>query len=332
MNSVLKTGLYAAGNLFGGNLFFKLKNRQQFRILAYHGVDPVQDPVANYDGFQVHPDRFREQLTCLSRHYSVVPFDLIIQCIQEDRYLPPDSVVLTFDDGYLNNLEIAAPILQEFRMPATFFVTTGFVTGTHVPWWYSLRYMIRETEADEFTLHGFTFRIRNDADRFAAIRRMEQILRLKNMNEVKEAMQHLRQQMKVDNLQVTYPFMKISQVKELVAHGFDVQPHTVSHVSLAHESWDRVEEEVDLSVMTLQEWTGRSPTCFAYPYGGFENLGGHVVRAVLNRKNIQAAVTTIEGFNDHHTNTLMYHRLNVTQNHSLPRFKALLSGMKGMRA
>lgn len=94
------------------------------RILMYHRVDRLD----GYDQLTVTPERFREQMRILAEHYRVIPLSLAL----EELALgcpTPHTVVLTFDDGYRDNLVHALPVLKEFGLSATVFVTTGFAAG-----------------------------------------------------------------------------------------------------------------------------------------------------------------------------------------------------------
>jgi len=65
----------------------------------------------------------------------VLRMDEFLQYRREHRLPPPRSVVITFDDGYLDNFEVAAPILTRLALPATFFVVTRYMSTDTVAWW-----------------------------------------------------------------------------------------------------------------------------------------------------------------------------------------------------
>ncbi|MFZ5892887.1 MAG: polysaccharide deacetylase family protein [Myxococcota bacterium] len=99
--------------------------RPSVRILMYHRVTRLP----KYDQLTVTPERFDEQLTALKANYRVVS---LAQALNELEGGPPQAptVVVTFDDGYRDNLEHALPILQRHNIPATIFVTARFSDGT----------------------------------------------------------------------------------------------------------------------------------------------------------------------------------------------------------
>lgn len=98
--------------------------RPGLRILMYHRVARLD----RYDQLTVSPARFAQQMQELAR-YRVVSLDAGLQALQSGR-LREALFAVTFDDGYLDNLAEALPVLQHYRIPATIFVTTRFCDQT----------------------------------------------------------------------------------------------------------------------------------------------------------------------------------------------------------
>jgi peptidoglycan/xylan/chitin deacetylase (PgdA/CDA1 family) len=70
----------------------------------------------------------------LSSHIQVVPLSFILEKLRNGDPFRQE-LAITFDDGYMDNYELAAPILKTFHLPATFFITTQFIGSDFVPWW-----------------------------------------------------------------------------------------------------------------------------------------------------------------------------------------------------
>ena len=129
-------------------------------VLALHRVD---DAFAG-DGLTLSADQFDTYCRYLSDHFDVVPFDEIVSRLAEGRGLD-GHVAITFDDGYRDNHEVAAPILEKHGLPATFFVTTGFIESEVVaPWdaslspapaWMSWD-QVRSLKSSGFSIGGHT--------------------------------------------------------------------------------------------------------------------------------------------------------------------------------
>jgi peptidoglycan/xylan/chitin deacetylase (PgdA/CDA1 family) len=118
-------------------------------ILMYHRVDePPWDPW----GLCIPPALFRDQLRELRRRRTIVSMEQLADGLQAGN-VPPKATALTFDDGYADNIRIAAPILEEFGAPATFFLTSGFVSGGERFWWDELaRIVLGGRAAADFAL------------------------------------------------------------------------------------------------------------------------------------------------------------------------------------
>lgn len=87
-------------------------------VLVYHTIDEVKgQPICPE---MISPERFEQQLQWLSRCHRVTP---LIETLSSKR----NSVALTFDDGYRDNLTAALPLLEKYSMPATIFMVAGFV-------------------------------------------------------------------------------------------------------------------------------------------------------------------------------------------------------------
>ena len=94
------------------------------RILMYHRVDQLP----GYDQLTVTPQVFSRQMTWLARRRRVVSLSQALDELERGD-VRRGTVVITFDDGYLDNLQHALPVLTEHGLPATVFVTTGFANG-----------------------------------------------------------------------------------------------------------------------------------------------------------------------------------------------------------
>jgi glycosyltransferase involved in cell wall biosynthesis/peptidoglycan/xylan/chitin deacetylase (PgdA/CDA1 family) len=98
-------------------------------VLLYHAVGNHGEPASR---FVVPARRFERQLRWLRRRgYTVLGLDEYVRHRIEHRLPPPRSVVLTFDDGYADNAELAHPLLRRFAAPATVFAVSGRMGGTN---------------------------------------------------------------------------------------------------------------------------------------------------------------------------------------------------------
>jgi len=118
------------GRVAGFTGAYERRFRSQMTIVAFHRVndrlvgDPLTCSTAKFEAF----------CNFFRAHFSVVPLAQQVAGCQAGNDLG-GTLSITFDDGYLDNIEIAAPILRRLRLPATFFVTTGFIGSQFTPPW-----------------------------------------------------------------------------------------------------------------------------------------------------------------------------------------------------
>ncbi|MGH7415890.1 MAG: polysaccharide deacetylase family protein [Candidatus Rokuibacteriota bacterium] len=129
----LKAAFYRVGLDLGPiaarNAWLRRRRRSRYTVLLYHRVNDVAQ-----DNLTTSVDRFIEHLGTLKGRYPVVSLSAMLEASRTGHYLGPNVVAITFDDGYADNCEIAAPILEHFGLPATFFVSAGLVdTATPFP-------------------------------------------------------------------------------------------------------------------------------------------------------------------------------------------------------
>jgi peptidoglycan/xylan/chitin deacetylase (PgdA/CDA1 family) len=128
MKSALKR--LAGGGLFAARLdTLLLRNRAV--VVAFHRVQPTVD---RDDGLTVDVRTFERHCRFFRRRFRVVPLRQIVRKLERGERLRRE-LAITFDDGYRDNYEWAAPVLQKLGLPATFFVVTDWMGTDIVPWW-----------------------------------------------------------------------------------------------------------------------------------------------------------------------------------------------------
>jgi peptidoglycan/xylan/chitin deacetylase (PgdA/CDA1 family) len=262
--------------------------------LIFHRVLPEPDPLFPEE---MHAQRFGDICRWLASWFNVLPLDEAIDRLYLGS-LPPRSLALTFDDGYADNAEVAAPLLRRHQLPCTFFVATGFLDGgcmwndiviqavRHAPGPQLQAGTVQGVELGSHSLDGWAAR-RTALDAIIArVKYLEPAHRLDVVRALAEA---------VGAPPARSEMMRSNQVAELARLGFGIGGHTVNHPILA-----RLDERAALSEMTegrerLRAITGRPVTLFAYPNGkpGTDYQAATVQLA--RRCGFQAAVSTAWG-------------------------------------
>lgn len=275
-------------------------------VLMYHRVADLQtDPQL----LAVSPTHFEEQLQVL-REYAR-PLRLSEVCDKlEAGTLPNRSVVLTFDDGYADNLHCARPLLARYDVPATLFVTAGHVGSDRELWWDQLDRLLLQpgTLPDHLRLHldGSTYhweagdaaaytdidfrryrdwhieRADDPTPRHRLYRDLYHRLHSLDAANRRRAMHDLRVWANADA--VGRPTHRLLSLEELASVAGDevieVGAHTLTHPPLATLSDDEQQKEIVGSKRMLEAVVGRTVAGFAYPHGSLTAETVAHVRAV----------------------------------------------------
>src|SRR5215212_5224770 len=114
------------------------RNDQRTLILLYHRVAKLHSDLWS---LAVTPEHFAEHLEVLRQYAHPIRLQHLPQALS-DGNIPNRSVVVTFDDGYADNLHSAKPLLKRYDIPATFFLTTGYVGKEREFWWHELERLL----------------------------------------------------------------------------------------------------------------------------------------------------------------------------------------------
>ncbi len=236
--------------------------RASLLVLIYHRVLAQPDPLLPSE-----PDaaRFAAHMDLLASLFNVLPLTEAATRLRQGS-LPARAACITFDDGYTNNLDVALPILAARKLPATVFVSTGFIGGGRM-WNDTLIEAVRAAsgELDLQSLDLGVYPLPDMAARRAAIDAL--IGKLKYL----EPSQRLH---KVEEIAgragVTLPgnlMMSDSQIRSLHRGGVEIGAHTINHPILARLDDDQSRREILDSKKVLEDITGAAVTSFAYPNG-----------------------------------------------------------------
>lgn len=132
---ILSTLLVATGV----DAAFRYLNRNKLLVVMYHGITyhSYDPPVWTH----LPVDTFRQQLGLLKSHYSIVSLEQVLDALDRKTILPSNAALITFDDGYKNNFEVAFPLLKEMEIPATIFLTVDRI-GSDNPLWVDEIYLL----------------------------------------------------------------------------------------------------------------------------------------------------------------------------------------------
>lgn len=236
---------------------------RQLAVLTYHRVLPAPDDLRPSE-----PDAtlFGAQMSVLAGSFNVLRLDAAVEAWQTGR-LPSRAIAITFDDGYRDNHDVALPILTRLKLPATFFVATGFL-GSHSMFNDVLIEAVRRTTKATVVVPAISAEplpLTDVVEKRATIARLlTEFKRLPVERRLQSAWDIAHQ---LDFHQDPQLMMRPDDVGALSKAGMEIGAHTVNHPILAALEAHDVTREIEDSRRTLEAILGRPVVGFAYPNG-----------------------------------------------------------------
>lgn len=273
IKSVLFFCLYFSGIEF---LLSKLVPSRAVAILMYHGVSDNAAMPAEVN-FHLPQKVFDRQMRALRRRYSILRLSAVIADLKSGKQLKK-GVVLTFDDGYSNNLYCVMPILKRLGMPFTVFISTEYLQHrrwiplNEVYWLWSEGKLSKEQ----------TLRLRESIRSTTSKKRKQILERLERPDTVSAAAMQ------------SFGMLSWEEVLELAHNDVEIGSHTHSHCNMAVEDEADQLTELYTSKRLLEDSLARPVVLFAYPYGRAEHFSDASRENVI-RAGYHCALSTEDG-------------------------------------
>ena len=242
-------------------------------IIFFHGV-------ATRDAFQINGrhmpiDQFEKLLQYFVDNFEVVSLEKI--CKLDDRGSGRKRIALTFDDGFLNNLEVALPLLEKYQLPATFFVSSICMESkeyVHPSDFLDLVKIKTAGNRIEIGSEIFTksrnqlLNIRDGQSVYNFIEKLP-LIELKTYLAVLEATRERASLVKNINEEL-YKLVSKDAVQKLASGRLvTVGSHGHLHVNLNMLSSEDIGEQLNYSKLSLEKYSHKPVECLAFPYGHF---------------------------------------------------------------
>jgi peptidoglycan/xylan/chitin deacetylase (PgdA/CDA1 family) len=264
-------------------------------VLGYHRLlepgseNPFDDGVVS-----ATPATFDAQLRLITRCFEVVTPD----ALGPGSGSPGRRIILTFDDGYRDNYELALPVLRRHGVPATFFLTTGFLDRPSVPWWDELAWMVKHGRRAVLEPDGWLGAPVSLSDRRAAIGELARVYKGLPTQRTNAFLEFCARQTgagRCPQEAAADLWMTWDMAEEMRATGMDIGGHTATHPVLARSDEARQRHEIEQCARGLRDRLGIAMRCFAYPVG-LAGTYDATTRRLLRAAGVQLAFSLHGGF------------------------------------
>ncbi len=327
MREIAKKLIYSLIFIFGIHLLVKKLCSRRALILMYHGLT---ESGSRDEWTQLPAPVFEKQLRYISRTLNPVSMDDAVEYLAGRKELPPNPVVVTFDDGYESNYSTGLEILKKYNVPAIVFLTSSFIgteEGGGKLLWFDLVYdIIAAWKADTLDLceHGLgRHDLRGHGSKARAAEAIAESLkkwdRDKRADLITELMKRQVPESRSCHRGATWERVRNSH--PLLTSG----AHTINHEILSNLNRDSARREIAGSKHEIEKKTGMPTRFFAYPNGGAGDYTAETVR-IVSECGFHAAVTTVEGFNQRGDDLLELRRIGVGSDTGMLWFKMAVTG------
>jgi peptidoglycan/xylan/chitin deacetylase (PgdA/CDA1 family) len=253
-------------------------------VLTYHRVGHRGDEGdLNREVIEVEPAELENQIEVLEKHCTIISL-ADVRRFRDGGRVPPNPVLLTFDDGYADNHRLALPILRRAGVKATFFIPTAYPDAGRLFWWDKIALLFHRTVAETVELtypERQTLYPRRDpavaTERVcAAVKRTLDVSMSRVWEDLERALGCAISPAE-ESATARRTIMGWSEIRALAAAGMDVQSHSHRHIVLNTLSPADAERDLRRSASILREAVDQPVHSVAYPVG--YELSGALRRA-----------------------------------------------------
>lgn len=264
--------------------------------------------------------------------FAVLPLRDAAIALLEGR-LERRSVAITFDDGFRNNVSAALPILKQFELPATIYLTTGLIGSASTTWAGRITRALMATEVQTFEYAGQRFVLGAFNDKVDANRNLQHLVKTIAPEEPNIAAADIERRLGVvENPVVTgdadFEMLTLDDIAKARSSGLiDFGAHSVSHPILSALDDAQLALEVRESIKAVESLTQVKCDSFAYPNGQPTDYDGRVLE-LLRAEGVPLAVTTTQLSNRRDADPLRLSRWVLGGAIGLLRLKATIMGLR----
>jgi len=296
-------------------------SRNDLVIYLFHGVIEWSDyTVRNYTRKHLEKDCFYEFIKENRKVGHPLSMDDVVEHHKTGEPYPPFSFAVTFDDGFENNYSIAAPILKDLSVPATFYITTDFIENNHMSWTDRIEYCLEATSEGQlsFFWNNSNNIFKNREDKIYLLEHLRSHVKQDPSINISDLVSDIFLQCGLDEIeQSNDPLdlkMSWNQICELNNdENFLIGGHSHSHPILSFLKDLELESEIKTSIDLLYKETNIKSQHYAYPEGLDYCYSDNVIK-VLKNHGVVCCPTAEYGLNHVNSDLFRLKRILVDLN------------------
>ncbi len=276
-----------------------LLRREALLVINYHRVGNAEDTPYDSGTFGPTAEQFDWEVRYIKSRFNCITLEEGLAMVTGKTPMR-SSLLITFDDGNLDNYQTAFPILRSHGLQATFFLPTAFIGTQRLPWWDTIAYIVKHSRKDSFKIHypqPAEFRL----DRVRPSSTVFQLFRFCSDHSTTNYAPL------IDELETVCDcarpsgssersFLNWNEVREMQAAGMNFGSHSHNHEVLSGLPLECQCSELTESRTILERELGRTVDILAYPVGRPYTFNRDT-RQALERAGYRAAFSFYGGVN-----------------------------------
>lgn len=253
----------------------RLTNSRKLFVFNYHRIRPADGAATLFDDgvFGHTQDALRRSVECLAKHTRVLSESELINALEDGPPCRGPYSMITFDDVYIDNLELAMPVLNQTGVPAIFFAPALLVENRTLGWWDQIAYIIKNSKKPRFEYRGEKFY--PETDRSGVISHFLSLMKTapkqRTANLIPELAQAADSPPPPKEL-MDKELMTWEQLRQASDSGITIGSHTCNHWVLSTLSNVDQAEEIIKSKVIIENRLGQKVRSIAYPVGGLWHI------------------------------------------------------------
>lgn len=237
---------------------------------------------------------FRQQIEYMKNNFNIVTMEQVIDAVEGKVELPEKALLLTFDDGYVDNYTVAFPILEEFGVQGSFFIPGKTFTTHQLLDVNKVHYILASADINKLVedvksqmnyyrgnefdyapteqlFSEYAVANRFDSKETIFVKRMLQtVLPQKLRNTISSNL--FEKYVDVTEEQLAYElYMSEEQIRTMKRHGMHIGCHGYDHYWLGNLTPEQMRQDISMALDTIDEFIDRKHWVMNYPYGNYNS-------------------------------------------------------------
>ena len=296
----------------------------QGMVLLYHRViDLDHDP----QQLAVSPKNFQDHISYLKAQFSIISLQELVKRISSGKTIN-NCIVITFDDGYADNLYFAKPILEKIQVPATVFLTAGMIGACREFWWDELERIFLTDELFfkplkiKINRQEYKWNIYTHDDSLKVYKQLHPLLKYLSNDKRERILDDIFKWSDLDrnNGRETHQILDEKEIRKLVeGELIEIGCHSFTHSALSAEPQERLFFEIVESKQRLEQIIHKRIRSFSYPFGQKQDIEMKAIRLVKD-SGYNCGIVNIQGNIDEKTDLFMMPR-RLIRNWNIKEFR-----------